>query len=177
MTRLGRILRRFRRDERGGSVVEFTIYFPFLFAMFVASADLGIVLLRQVMLERSVDLVMRDVRLGRMTGVTHANLRAAICARTAMLPNCEEALLIEMRPVSTANWIGLANSRTCIDRAEEVEPLTTFVGGISNQLMMVRVCGRFDPFFPQTGFGLNLPSDGEGGYALTAASAFVMEPT
>ena len=42
--------------------------------------------------------------------------------------------------------------------------------------MLVRACAIFDPIFPITGMGLNLPLDASGAYQLAASSAFVNEP-
>ena len=65
---------------------------------------------------------------------------------------------------------------TCIDRGNAVEPLTEFVPGGSNEIMIVRVCAGQDPIFPSTGIGLQLRADAEGGYQMVAASVFVNEP-
>jgi hypothetical protein len=49
------------------------------------------------------------------------------------------------------------------------------VTGGQNQLMLVKACAIFNPIFPSTGLGLQLVRD-DGGYAVTAFSAFVNEP-
>jgi hypothetical protein len=172
--RIRQILRRLR-DDTGAATIEFVILFPVIFALFVSAMDAGILMTRQVLLERAVDIVVRDIRLGRATG-DHAAMRREICANTVMMPNCNDILLIEMRPISMQTWGPLDAPTACIDRAEDVEPVTTFTAGAPNQLTIIRVCARFDPLFPQTPLGLNLPGDGQGGYALATASAFVTEP-
>jgi len=169
-------LRRFLADRRGSSTIEFVLIFPLVFAVLVSTIDAGILMMRQVLLERAVDIVARDLRLGRMQDASHDQLRNAICDNTVLMPNCRNIMIIEMRPVSTTTWAGLDRPTTCIDRAEEAHPVTTFTPGQANELMLVRVCARFDPLFPQTRLGLNLPSDGQGGYALATASVFVNEP-
>ena len=42
--------------------------------------------------------------------------------------------------------------------------------------MLVRACAVFDPYFPTSAWGLQLPLDASGGYQLVAMSAFVNEP-
>jgi Flp pilus assembly protein TadG len=170
------LLRRFLSDRTGSTTVEFVIIFPMIFAVLVSTIDAGILMMRQVLLERAVDITVRDLRLGRLPGITHDQLRTRICNNTVLMPNCTGIMLVEMRPVSTETFAGLNAPRVCIDRAEEVQPVTTFTPGQINQLMVVRACARFDPLFPQTPYGLNLPGDGNGGYALTATSIFVNEP-
>lgn len=170
------LLCRFLSDRGGSSTIEFVLLFPVIFAVLVSTIDAGILMMRQVLLERAVDITVRDVRLGRLPGISHDELRTRICNNTVLMPNCTSIMLVEMRPINTVTWQGIEQPRVCMDRAEEVQPVTTFVPGQINQLMIVRVCARFNPLFPQTPYGLNLPGDGMGGYALVASSVFVNEP-
>jgi hypothetical protein len=43
-------------------------------------------------------------------------------------------------------------------------------------MMLIRACAKFDPLFPTSGLGFQLPRDNTGAYALIAATAFVNEP-
>jgi hypothetical protein len=63
-----------------------------------------------------------------------------------------------------------------VDRATQIEPAVTFIPGGENELVLIRVCAVFDPIFPTTGLGLDLPLDPSGGYQLLAMSTFVNEP-
>ena len=67
----------------------------------------------------------------------------------------------------------------CIDIDSDIDPIddTTFIGGDNNELMLVRVCALFQPMFPTTTLGMQMPTDGNGNYALVVSSAFVNEPT
>ncbi len=64
----------------------------------------------------------------------------------------------------------------CIDRSEDIQPVTALQIGQQNDIMLIRVCVVQDAMFPITGIGLGLPKDGEGGYGIIAISAFVTEP-
>jgi hypothetical protein len=64
----------------------------------------------------------------------------------------------------------------CIDRSEDVQPVTTVTQGGANDLMLIRVCSKFAPILPTSVLGLSLQNDGAGNYALVAASTFVNEP-
>lgn len=173
MTR--RILRALRR-QGGGASIEFVLVFPVLMALVGAIFEAGIATTRQVMLERALDLAMRDLRLGAMSAPSHDGLRRAICDRAAVIRDCEAAMLLELRPIDTDNWAGLDSPIRCIDRSEEIAPVTQFRTGGAQALMLVRACVIVDPVVPVSALALALPRDGAGGYRLLAASVFVNEP-
>lgn len=176
---LGRALRRLRRAfgrEEGGATVEFVIVFPLFLTVLLTSVESGLMLARQVMLERALDMAVRDLRLGSWVNPDHDGLRERICARTGILRDCRTDLLLELQPVDATNWILPQDPVACVDREEEIEPVTQFTPGAGNQLMLVRVCYIADPLFPTTRFGLQLPLDASGGFQLRSASAFVNEP-
>lgn len=172
---LGRIAR-FRRRERGASTIEFVIWFPFFVVLVCSSLESGLMMTRHVMLERGLDITVRALRLGLWTAPDHDDLKRAICDSALIIPNCSDSLSVELLPVSTATWVLPAGAVSCTDRSEEIQPVTQLVPGISNELMLIRVCSKFSPFFPATGLGMNLPKDGAGHYALVSSSAFVNEP-
>ena len=176
MSRLSSLLRRFRRQERGSSTIEFVIWFPFFITLVCSSIESGLMMTRHVMLERGVDITVRGLRLGAWTAPTHNELKIAICDSALIIPGCLNSLSVELLPVSTDTWTLPPGPVTCTDQSQPIQPVTQLVPGIANELMLVRVCSKFSPFFPTTGLGMNLPKDGAGNYALVAASAFVNEP-
>ena len=179
MTRFPTLFRRFRRfarQDRGASTIEFVIWFPFFFVLVCSSIESGLMMTRHVMLERGLDITVRALRLGLWTAPDHDDLKRAICESALIIPECQESLSVELVPVSTATWALPTGAVTCTDRSEEIQPVTQLIPGISNEMMLIRVCSKFSPFFPITGLGMNMPRDGAGNYALVSASAFVNEP-
>lgn len=170
--------RLFRRakEEDGTATIEFVIVVPIVVTIFMASVEAGFYMAKHVMMERGLDLVMRDLRLGNLGAVDHDDLREIICDATPILAHCESILKVEMRPVSTVTFDLPSAPATCIDRGDETEPLTDFSSGGSNEIMIVRVCAVQDPIFPSTGIGLQLRADANGGYQMVTASVFVNEP-
>lgn len=170
--------RKLRKDESGNATIEFVFVFPVVMTVFLMAFEVGLLMTRQVMLDRAVDITVRELRMGHIPGVTQDSLREIICNQALIIPNCTSSLLIELRPVSTDPWPDLAMaSTTCIDRNEEIEPAVTVNPGAPQQVMLVRVCSVFDPFFPTTRLGMQLHRDEIGGYALVSTSAFVNEPS
>lgn len=167
---------KFRRSDAGTATVEFVIVFPAILIIFLSAFEAGFLMIRQVMLERAVDIAVRDLRLGTWSPPTHEELKQAICDRSVIINDCMGVMLLELRPVDKVSWQPLEGQVTCVDRGEEIQPVTTFNGGTGNEMMLVRACAVFDPIFPGTGLGFRLPKDETGGYALVSTSAFVNEP-
>jgi Flp pilus assembly protein TadG len=164
-----------RRDE-GTASVEFALMVPLLMMVFMASFESGLLMVRSVMLEQSVDMTMRELRLGHYSQPDAALLKREICSRTVIFKNCNDNIMIEMTRVNTSTWTLPATKVTCVDRSEDIQPVTALQIGQKNDVMLIRVCVTQDAMFPTTGIGLGLPKDTKGGYGLVAVSAFVTEP-
>ena len=169
-------LKRFLRQERGAVTIEFVLWFPLFFGIFLSSVESGMLMLRYVMLERGVDVTVRDLRIGTLKFPSHDDLKREICRNSLILPDCVEGLTVELQPVSTTTWQMPPAPIACIDRSEVVQPVTTITHGGANELMLIRVCSKFAPILPTSVLGMSLKNDGAGNYALVAASAFVNEP-
>jgi hypothetical protein len=176
---LRRLSSRFRRDESGTSTVEFVILFPLFMAIFFAAFESGYLMLRNVMLERSVDLAVRELRLGDPQPPTFAEFKQGICDNTYFISDCDDVVQVQLRPVDMTTWGPLNGDPRCIDVESAIDPFdqTEYLVGGNNELMMVRVCALFQPMFPTTGLGLNMQYDGDGNYALVVTTAFVNEPS
>ncbi|WP_109468144.1 TadE/TadG family type IV pilus assembly protein [Albibacillus kandeliae] len=175
--RLLRAVRRFRRSESGTATVEFAITFPAMLVMLLSGVELGMISLQHAMLERAMDITVRDIRLGTGSAPQHDDIKDLICERAGFIRDCSDNLLLEMVQVDPRDWSGVADNATCTDRSEEVNPKTEFKSDApENALMLLRACAKIDPIFPSTGLGANLAKDDSGQFALVAISAFVQEP-
>lgn len=170
-----RAVRRFRREE-GSATIEFVILFPAIMTLFLSAFEVGIYLTRAVLLDRAVDLNVRALRLGALNPATPDELRRRICNDTLIFADCPNAIAIELVSISTSAWNFPANSMTCIDRTTHIRPKTEFNLGKENEIMIIRACAVFDPFFGTTPLVMDLPLDKSGGYVIAAASTFVNEP-
>lgn len=176
MKQLFRRLIRGARREDGTAAVEFALSVPLLITIFMASFESGFLMVRSIMLEQSVDMTMRELRLGHYPIPTVDLLKEEICKRTVILSDCEDNIMIEMTRINTSSWSLPTNQVTCVDREEDIQPVTQLQIGQQNDVMLVRVCVVQDAMFPTTGIGLALPKDNQGGYGLVAVTAFVTEP-
>lgn len=175
--RLRRALRRLGMSEEGSATLEFVLIFPAFVLIFVSAFESGLLTLRYVMLERAVDISVRNLRLGLWEDPDHDMLRDEICAQSVVIGNCQSVLLVELIPVDPNTWDLPSANAPCVDRDEELQPVTDFVVGKQNEMMLVRACAIFDPIFPTSALALQLAVDSSGGYAVSAASSFVNEPS
>lgn len=174
-------IRAFARSESGSSSIEFVIIFPVFFMMFLMIVESGVISVRHVMLERGVDITLREVKIGAIANPTRALLLDRICELAGVIPNCDQEVQIEMVRRNPRSWITIDRAVACIDRGAPAQPVVEFTTGGNNELVYVRVCARIDPFFPTTGLGKaivaqNSGSAAAGSYALVSDGAFVVEP-
>jgi Flp pilus assembly protein TadG len=178
MTRLSiPFLRRFRRCEDGNSTIEFVITFPAMLFLLLSGVELGMVSLQHAMLERAMDMTVRDIRLGTGTVPQHDDIKNLLCDRTGFIQDCKTNMLLEMVQRDPRAWTDIPSAANCTDNSEEVIPKTEFKNDAQeNDLMILRACAKISPIFPTTGLGKNIAKDGAGQFRLVATSAFVQEP-
>jgi hypothetical protein len=170
--------KRFRAGQSGGGAIELVLVLPVMMGIFISATECGLYMTRQIMLERAVDIAVRDLRLGRIPNPNHVKLKKSICANTVILPDCSKSLRVELLPISTTTWAFPTNGVECVDRAKDIEINQDFNPGADNELMLVRVCLIQDAIFPGASFaqGIAYKGDAAGGYALVSVSSFVNEP-
>lgn len=181
MTRAGRLcrrLRRFAQAEHGSVTLDFVLMLPIVLTVLMASFEAGYVMLRMVMMERALDITVRDLRVGALGATpTHGAVRNRFCEQATLLPSCATELILQMQVINRNAWTGFNTEAPCIDRETMIEPPLQFSQGGTNEIVTVRACAVFEPFFPTTKWGLRLDRhDAFGGYTLASMSAFVNEP-
>ncbi|MEM6474307.1 MAG: TadE family protein [Planctomycetota bacterium] len=172
------ILKRFkayRRNEDGSSTVEFVIIFPAVIALVFGVIESGWLMTRYMMLDRGLDITVRELRLGLMTNPTHDNIRNSICLHSKILPACETTLIVELVPLDEFN-----PRANCYPRNEIVPAPVLNVDPTKNLRstnMFIRACSNVDPMLPGLEFGLLLPKDSAtGAHQMISYSAFRNEP-
>lgn len=180
MTRLGRRIRRFLGRDDGSSTVEFVILFPVFMVLFLSSFELGNVMLRQTMLDRAIDMTVRQIRIGAVTTVDHDTIKDMICDRSVFLTDCRDELRLEMDIVNPRAWANLDPTIDCVDREDRAQPPRRFQPGNQNQTMLLRACHLFEPMISSFGLGtvlgaLLVEDDGDT-YRIVSTSSYVVEP-
>lgn len=180
--------RTFLADESGTASIEFVLIVPIILTIFFASFESSFYMIRSVMLERSVDIVVRDIRLGTLENMNHRLLKERICETSALIANgdtCVDKMRIWMQPINTANFDMVVPARNCMDKAADIDPLVDpaaneFAYGVDNDIMLLQICLLEQPLFPTTIVGAALVgANGNGDdedYGLVVTSVFVNEP-
>lgn len=173
-------LRRFIAAEDGGPSIEFVVLFgPLLYLIFMIG-ELGVFMTRSVMLERGLDMAMRDVRLGIVQTEQDEEeidaVRRRICENAFLLVGCEESLLLEVTPLQDVAAFGSSEVQ-CVNTADpNISPADKFTPPGREQITFVRACLVSSPIFPGVGLGAQLPRVEGGGYAIVSETAFMNEP-
>jgi Flp pilus assembly protein TadG len=175
---------KFLRDQSGTTTIEFILVFPVVFTVFTASVESSMYMAKYVMFERSVDKVVRMLRLGTLGEPTHQQLKQTICENGMLISSkgaCMNAMRIWMKPIDTGNFAMGSATKTCVDKASDVntgEPLASdFATGTDNDIMLMRICMKEWPMFPTTGVSVKMPTDSaDGSVSMIVSTVFVNEP-
>lgn len=168
----------FRRSQTGASTVPTVLFLPIFLIIMLAGVELGVLVLRQTLFDRGVDLSARILRLGIQPMPSHEVLKRSICSNIAFIPNCMNDLSVEIFEVNKTTWTstGAGTRATCTDRSLVTPPAVVLQRGESNQLMLLRACLKVDPMIAGIGLGAALHTDASGQFAMITTTAFVNEP-
>lgn len=176
--------RRAARDQRGAATVEFVIIFPVLLMIFIAMFESGWLMTKYMMLDRGVSMAVREIRLGLMANPDADKLRTSICDFAAIITDCEQTLLLELRTLDDPGLdAAFPHSQPiCTDTVDpSLSPTDQFSAGGAQSIMIVRACVLIQPVVPGlvNGFSLGwwLPKDASGRFhQMVSFGAFMNEP-
>lgn len=162
-------------SDAGTATVEFVLTAPVVIFTFLAAFESGVYMVRYVLLDRSLDMTVRELRLGMIETPALENLKGQICSRLRLVDDCENALRLQMFSINTATWTFPDPSIECQDRSKPIKTDEPNLG-VENEVMLIRACLTADAYFPTTGLAAQMTLDPSGGYYIAAASGFVNEP-
>lgn len=191
-----RRLRQFHLNEEGNATVEFVLLFPLYMWVFISSVESGLLMTRNAMLERGVDLVVREIRLNAAWQPDENDLKRSICEVGGLFENCEQNLRIEMLRIDKESPAYPSPQPSCTDRGDPGQPESVFSTTSQNDLVFLRVCALVDPIIPNyrfsrffrqasaesatslnmMGLGSMVALQDNGGLALVVNSMYVVEP-
>lgn len=171
------LARRFGRSEDGAATVEFVFVFPVVVSIVLATFEAGWLMTKYMMLDRGVDIAVREVRLGLDPTVDHDKIKARICDVAMILKDCNTTLKVQLITLDVNSPPDMMNA-DCFDKSLPINVPGTFAasGGQRSELMFVRACVLVDPILPGLEFGLLLPQQPSGGHQMVSYSAFKNEP-
>ncbi|GAB5448193.1 TadE/TadG family type IV pilus assembly protein [Gymnodinialimonas sp.] len=171
-------IRAFWKDEAATATLEFVIVFPLLMIVYIAAFETALILTRQIMLERSLDMSTRVLRLAQGVITDASTVRDTMCSNTNLLPNCETLLTIDLQIIDRTVYDMPSNDQVCAGRGNGIviAPDNEFEVGADNDFLLIRTCLVVERILPFSGFGLNLTRDDDGDMHMMASTIFVNEP-
>lgn len=172
-----RLLARLRHSEDGAVTIPALLWLPLFIMIMAASVELCVLIFKQTLLDRGVDLTTRILRLGIEPMPTHDELKASICDNIHYIPNCTSRLAVEVFSVDTDTWTAdNGDAPLCTDetRTKPLDPMLE--RGASNQMMILRACLKIDTMMKVDPLAWALVRDAGGQAALVTTTAFVNEP-
>jgi Flp pilus assembly protein TadG len=164
------------RDETGSAAVEFVLVFPVMATMIVMTLEVGFITLRQTMLERGLDMAVREVRLGTNSAPQHDAIKDLVCENAKFVKECQSKLFLEMVTTDPRAFSPLNPVTSCTDQPVPTRPVRSFTPGQPNQLVLMRACLKYDPLFPEAILSRLLTKDADDEAAIIAVTSFVQEP-
>jgi Flp pilus assembly protein TadG len=167
--------KRFKRDKKGGTTIEFALVaFPFFACMF-AIIEIGLIFFAGQVLETAVGDASRMILTGQaQTANFSANdFKNTICTNAVQtLFNCTN-ILIDVR---TSNSFATANLSTPVDPTTHLVDASgfTFQPGQACSIVIVRVIYEWPTFVRY--LGLDMATLADGNHLLMSTTAFRNEP-
>lgn len=165
-----------RRDTRGAAAVEFAMVVPLVLALIFSTFEAGWFMLQSIMLDRALDMTVRELRIGSLSNPSQETMRAQVCERAIILVDCSRTLTLELIPVTSGAASYPSDAARCTNMGSRVAPVLRFNGGARTDIMFVRACYVVSPITPGLGLALALPKDDAGMIRLVSKSAFMNEP-
>jgi Flp pilus assembly protein TadG len=167
------VLRRFRRDERGATAVEFGIVALPFFALMMAIFETFLLFFASSAIEAATERASRLIRTGQaQEGAMDAEaFRTEICEAMVLVINCMDRLVIDVR---THNSFATVDLAAPINEDGEFVQDFGYDPGVGGDIIVVRA---FYEWPIHTNFlGLGLANLANGSHLIAGATAFRNEP-
>lgn len=170
---LPRKVKRFRADKNGATAVEFALVALPFFALLYGVMQVTLLYIAQETLDSGMHEAARMIRTGQAQsgGLTEAGMRTIICANVAMIANCDNELVLDVRSFPD---FGSVSVPAALDSTGEINSGTAFETGSGGEVVIVRA---FYAYKMPIGDSLSGLSNMSGGRRLIATTAaFRNEP-
>jgi len=168
-----RSLRRFRRDKKGATAVEFgLIAAPFL-ALLIAIIETALVFFASHTLETAVGDASRLIKTGQAQTqkLSQQQFKDAVCSRISGLFDCQGGVLVDVRCYS---GFGGAELTPPLDEQGNIQITAGFCPGQAGEIVVVRAMYPWPVRLSLLGFNLSNMAGGK--RLLMATSTFRNEP-
>jgi Flp pilus assembly protein TadG len=167
------LLRRFRRDNRAATVVEFALVALPFFGLMFAILETFLLFFASQTVETATNSGARLIRTGQAqsAGLTAETFKERICAALVGLFNCEANLMVDVR---TYDFFEQVDMGAPIDENGNLVQNFVYQPGVGGDVVVVRSFLEW-PIHTNI-LGLGLANLGNGNRLIAAATAFRNEP-
>ncbi len=167
------ILGRFRRNQKGATVVEFALVAAPFFALMFAIIETALLFFADQALDTAVSSAARLIRTGQAQedGMSASDFKTAICDRMAGLIDCAGGLKVDVQTYANFDAISL---QTPVDKDGNLHVTENYDAGHGGNIVVVRAYYEWPTFV--IGLGNNLGNMPDGTHLLVATAAFRNEP-
>ncbi len=172
-----RLLARLRASEEGAVTIPALLWLPLFIMIMAGSVEMCVLIFKQTLLDRGIDLTTRIMRLGIAPLPSHDQLKRSVCENIGFVHNCMDRLAVEVFPVDTATWTATNQAAAlCTDSSVAAAISPQIARGGTNQMMILRACLKVDTMMQANPLAWALVRDAGGQTALVSITAFVNEP-
>lgn len=174
--RVKRLLKRFRKAERGVTAIEFAFVGPPFIYLLCCIFETGLMLFSEYVIENGVASAARMIRTGQVqsaAGMNKAAFKKLVCGKMATFLVCDENLKIDIRTFPTFAAVNMPPAIVNGALSANVTAGAQFSCGGPSQVVVVRTYYTWKLFMP----GVSKLANLNGGYRLlTSGAAFRNEP-
>lgn len=167
------LLRRFRRNRRGSTAVEFALVAPIFFALLFAIIETAMMFYAGQILETATQDSAREIMTGQAQdqALSQAQFKQLVCAKLTGMFDCADGVYVDVRSYPQFTDV---NITTPIDSSHHFVDDTKYCPGSDGSIVVVRVFYQWPLFVTRLGYDLSNLSGGK--HLLTATAAFKNEP-
>ena len=167
------LLRRFRRNRGGSTVVEFALVAPIFFALLFAIIETALMFFASQVLETVTQDSARMIYTGQAQNAsyTQAQFKTLVCSKVVSLFDCANGISID---VQSYPKFGNVDVDKPIDGSKNFTNPNNFKPGGPGDIVVVRVFYQWPILVTKLGYNISNLSDGK--RLLTATAAFQNEP-
>jgi Flp pilus assembly protein TadG len=174
LSAIRRLSRRFRRNRRGSSAVEFALVAPMFFALLFAMLETALVFFAGQILEIGTQDTARLLFTNQAQGTLNAQqFHDNLCARVSVLMSCSN-LYVDVKSFSSFTAITSADLADPIDGSGNLVNNFTYPTPNPGDTVVVRAFYQWPIFVTKLGYNLSNMSGNK--KLLTATAAFQVEP-
>lgn len=170
---LVRVLRRFRRNRRGSTAVEFALVAPMFFALLFAIIETAMVFFASQVLETATQDTARLILTGQAQngGFTQAQFKSNLCTRLTDLFDCTNGIYIDVQSYPSFSNVTITDP---IDSNKNFTNNMVYSPGAQGDVVVVRVFYQWPIYV--TSLGYNIANLSGNKRLLSATAAFRNEP-